>query len=484
MVDTVLDKIVEDDYRYKLFMYQIFLIYESSPIELEFLMENLEITQFKANQYVEELMQDLENSLCSSFIRKENKTTFIGRNFSQTDYQELRKDYFEKSVEVKMLIQVGILQNYTVTEFAEAHFISKSTAFSIVKRINQYLENWGITLKANHLVGEESNIRIFCFQFFFYFYGTTIPNFFTSVATESQQVELINNLQMIYERSFTLNQLSQLKMFMCVQSLRISQHCLIEKNVCIKKDAPFKTQFMKRFKDAAIFLVEEEFLKEANYLQLFLLLNEYIDSREIVEIPDTESYSNFLKLVRRRFPLLESVLSSQQITELKIICFKWEYFTFSLASFISEEQFLYFQQAFPQIHDLVYECIEQLKKKNTLGQFERVHFYYDFIFCLLQDEKVRSLGQAVHIFIDFSGGRTYNQFIKLNILSFHYLNLIIDDKLTARTDLYISDFYNRQVTGRQIIWKNPPLDYDWNVLVDTIIQIKEKKNETASSVTH
>ncbi|MBW9325282.1 hypothetical protein FG877_17380 [Enterococcus casseliflavus] len=481
MVDTVLDKILEDDYRYKLTMYQIFLIYESSPVELTFLMEKLEITQFKANQYVEELIQDLEDYLNASCIRRENRTTFIGKNFSQNDYQELRKGYFEKSVKVNLLIQVGILQNFTVIGFAEAYFISKSTAFNIVKRINQYLENWGIYMRANHLVGEESNIRIFCFQFFFYFYGTAIPKFFSSVAVDSHQAELINAIQMIYERSFTLNQLSQLKMFIRIQSLRISQHCLIEKNIYIQKDAPFKSQFIWRFKEISIFLLEEEFLSEANYLQLFLLLNEYIDQQEIVAIPDTEAYLNFVKLIKKRFPLLESVLSNKLISELRIICFKWENFTFSIASFISEEQFLYFQQAFPQIHHLVYEYIKQLKKKNTLAEFERIHFYYDFIFCLLQDEKVRSLGQAIHLFIDFSGGKSYNQFIRMNILSYNYLNLTIDDKLTAKTDIYISDFYNRQVKCHQIIWKSPPLDCDWHVLADTIIQMKEKKNEMSSN---
>lgn len=482
MVDTVLDEVLEDEYRYKLFMYQIFLLYDRSPVDIEFLMQQLGITRFKADQYVHELMSDLQQSNLSSRLIKEGNATFMSQFFSQKHYQKLRKIYFEKSLEVKFLLQVGILQNYSVEEFAEVNFISRSTGFAIVRKINAYLDNWNISLKSNHLIGEENAIRLFCFQFLFYFYGTSLPNFLLRIYTENGQAELLNSIEMIYNTSFTLNQISQIKMFMCIQGLRMSQHCIIEMDEYTKKHAPFLKSFSKKFKENQLFLVENDFLNEADYLQLFLVLNEFIEDADILLIPVTDTYISFLGSMRESFPALEERLSGQLKDTLKIICFKWENFSFSLASFISEEQFSFFQQSFPEIHEVVYRYIKGLENKSTLAKFERVHFYYDLIFCLLQDRKIWSISQPVRIFLDFSGGKIYNSFIKMNIQVFDYLNLSIDDKLNSRIDIYLSDFYNAQVTCHQIIWKNPPLDYDWRLFVDAVIQIKEEKSEEVSSL--
>ena len=103
---------------------------------------------------------------------------------------------------------------------------------------------------------------------------------------------------------------------------------------------------------------------------------------------------------------------------------------------------------------------------------ESSHLYYDLIFSLLENQSVLALEKPIYVTIDFSGGPQYNTFIKTNVAVFQYLNIVVEERITSRTDLYLSDFANATVKIKQIIWKNPPLEDDWQVFADSIIEMK------------
>lgn len=471
-VDTLIDNILEEEYRYKLLIYQIFLAYESNLVEEGILTDTLEISQFKFSQYLGELVEDLKKLAIKSKIELKDPRVFQGENLSTLDYQKLRSYYFEQSLEAGLLIQVGILQNYTLNEYAQIKFISRGTVYLIVKRLNKYLANWNISLKNNQLRGSEVEIRSFCFQLFFYFYGSNQS--FVLRKRELNVAIIINDIQYFFEQNFTANQLSQLRLFLSLQYRRMVQNYFVEENQFGIVDENLLSRIVHWYEENEVSLEKEKFRSEVDYLLSFLVLNGFIKNDQRIRIGETKMFKIFMHVVKKQLPQLEHRLSKEAVEEIKTMCFKWKYFSFSFASFVSNDQFQYFQQIFPRIHRLVYTFVEYVSKEREtkLNEFEYAHFYYDFLFCLLQFEQIREIERSIHIFIDFSGGSSYNNFIKINILAFSYLNLVIDPKLIRETDIYVSDFFNEKVGCEQIIWKNPPLDYDWKVFADKVTELK------------
>lgn len=164
-----MDKILEEDYRYKLFIYQIFLIYENNLVELGILTENLYLSQFKVLHYLEELMDELQQLDLDSRIIRENGQVYKGEGLSQVDYQKLRREYFQQSTEANLLVQVGIMGKFTVTEYAKDRFISKGTAYTIVHKVNEFLENWNLTLKKINWSDQKYVFEDFVSNFFYIF---------------------------------------------------------------------------------------------------------------------------------------------------------------------------------------------------------------------------------------------------------------------------------------------------------------------------
>ena len=113
--------------------------------------------------------------------------------------------------------------------------------------------------------------------------------------------------------------------------------------------------------------------------------------------------------------------------------------------------------------------------------YERVHLYYDFMFCLLNDRSFAQL-KTIHVFVDFSGGEDYNRFIAKIIASFNYMDVMIDHKLTLETDLYLSDFYSSKVRCRQLTWRHLPETKDWQVFAEVVRELRKGETQKMSTM--
>lgn len=160
--------------------------------------------------------------------------------------------------------------------------------------------------------------------------------------------------------------------------------------------------------------------------------------------------------------------------ELHIIAQCWSNFKLTTTTFISTEQLEFFEQSYPSVHELIYKFTLNLNKVDgyKLSNLEKNSLYYEFMFGLLSFNEIKNYEKTIKIFVDFSGGRHYNHYIRENIEYFRYLNIQLTDELTADTDIYISDFSNIKVNCHQIIWKTPPLDSDWEEFADTVVVLK------------
>ena len=76
--------------------------------------------------------------------------------------------------------------------------------------------------------------------------------------------------------------------------------------------------------------------------------------------------------------------------------------------------------------------------------------------------------------MDFSQGNLYTNYVIQSLApSTTHTSLLI--RLTADTDIYISDFHSKKVSQTQVIWQDPPTPVDWSNLADLILDAKRQK---------
>ncbi len=60
------------------------------------------------------------------------------------------------------------------------------------------------------------------------------------------------------------------------------------------------------------------------------------------------------------------------------------------------------------------------------------------------------------------------------VKEFKNYNIVIESRITSRTDIYLSDCLLEKFNKEQIIWKNPPTPDDWEYFGNTIIREKNR----------
>lgn len=373
-METVMDQFIDDHYRYRLFFYQTILISEGQ-IHYSQVEEILDIKKQKISGLITDLNTDFQTIGLSIKIKIKGKESIIINKFSQLDYQLLRMYYFKKSTITALLIEVGFLQKYTIQEFADKLFFSKSKMYNLSHELNRILENWDIKLTSYGLKGNEQKIRSFFFQVLYYFYSShleQLPDFLTK---NNKSVNgFLNDLQLMYKVIFTINQHAQLNLILQIQLYRISQgHIIKNEEWNFKIDMDYSKIFLKFLKSSEVLdnLYNTEL--EANYFYLFVVSNRSIITTYDNDWPNPELYEMFYNYVFRKYPEILAIISLTTLDKLKLLCFRWSNLAFSLASFISKNQFSFFQQSFPTLHELIYEFVIMVdsNRKNGLMDYEK-----------------------------------------------------------------------------------------------------------------
>ncbi|MGR3741464.1 helix-turn-helix domain-containing protein [Companilactobacillus sp. DQM5] len=468
-MDSKLDELLENDDRYKLFIYQILQIRKEGGISTGELKKIVELSDFKFNQLLKELKSDLY------FLK--SKIIIIDKmidssTFTSKDYQALRLSYFKKSIAADFLIKVGLLESFSLNEFADLHYMSSSSIYRLQKEVNNFLSEYGLSLKSATVTGEEKNIRSFYFQLFFSYYGGMQSPF-------SDRIDTIisDNLKIIRQNisvSISQNQNTQLNIFLGIQIYRISNNHFIKNKIYTNFDSE---KFPNIFKSS--FSLRKIPKNEIEYLHLYLMLNQNISFNNNLQLKTTALEKSFIEFLNQKLSIMDLKVYDNIVHEIHIIAQRWFNFQLTTTSFISMEQLEFFQQSYPLLHNLVNDFIMNLKKidNHKISKLERTYLYYEFIFCLLSFQEIKNFESQIKIYVDFSSGKHYNQYISENIENFKYLNIQVTKEFNEDTDIYISDFSSSQVSCLQIIWKAPPLDSDWEEFANAVVDLKGQRNE-------
>lgn len=479
-----MEDLLSEDARYKLAILNTFEIKKNQTISIDYFCELLGISKFKIQKYIEELnIECVTEQSFSDFIVIE-RGDLICFDITMEQIREQRLTYLLESPTFKLFHEI-LCNPTTIEKFSKKYFLSLSKAYGIKKDLNKFLKKWKCTLKKDHIEGDELVIRNLFFEVYYYFYnGISFP-FSEEVFSATNQ--LYRNLVTAFNLSIPPTQRVKLEIFLAIQWLRIKNNHWIEKPYV---EVPIES-LTKLQSITSVYREEPDIMTTGEQAYVFLFLS----TQDIVKVPilyvDDEINTKVKQLTTafimemkthlnlENRPLIKNEQEIYQHLERQLQQIHARFFSFKFTSstFISENQIQFFEEGHPKFHQMITAFIQDLDRKAILilSENEKVKLYYDYMFAMAMLLPNHYIENEIYVCVDFSHGPTYSSYIAQTIQSFKNFNIVVEQKIRANTDLYISDFLIKKLNCPQIIWKNPPTASDWEDFGNKIIEIKGEK---------
>lgn len=137
----------------------------------------------------------------------------------------------------------------------------------------------------------------------------------------------------------------------------------------------------------------------------------------------------------------------------------------------------YFQQNYPAALEFCRTYVKQLQKTDPELYKKKKQVLLQYLFLILDSFPKEILVEPINVYVDFSFGSLYNQFITENLNFFHLVGAKITTDI-ASADILLTDSRALGDTYKKecVVWLSPPRPLDWANLGQKIIQ---KRNEKA-----
>ncbi|MCP0885805.1 hypothetical protein LB941_00470 [Ligilactobacillus sp. WILCCON 0076] len=133
----------------------------------------------------------------------------------------------------------------------------------------------------------------------------------------------------------------------------------------------------------------------------------------------------------------------------------------------------YFAEVYPFLDSVVKQIVGTLSEYWNVPDSRRT--YFNIMLAMLYSGVPFTLKDNIKLCIDFSGGPHVNDYILRLFKSYVNINVEVSNKLTADTDLYLSDQYMDYQKIDQVIWIKPPTPLDWAEFGEKVVEIKQRK---------
>lgn len=454
---------------------------ESRPdslVKTSFLCEKLGIKPNKLQRLLIALQNELFEYDDNPKIIRENDTV-TSLNVKLTHVKQLQLKYFLDSM--TFLYFCDLLQGRVTPKiFGNRHFLSEGTGYIQQKNIKVFLKEHEIKVRNGRLVGSEIKIRNLFFSILFeVFEGMCSP-------FPNEMEKKIDSMLKKFEESGIgeLSNIQRLKfrLFLGIVIWRIQDNSFLsdEEDYFILSERSYDNLFQQLKKG---FSIKDPLVakREMKYILAFL------QAEGVENLSVTMTDEPFREIDRISFSIAKDILTNLHKTEsnqagdfieaLKIVNRNHIVFQYILSSFSSKAQFQYFFEAYPYFSSTIRSTIETHKNQLFFGDSTVLNqLFYEYAFLVNKYFVANELEQPVHIYIEFSLGKLYTQFISDEVSCFKNMNIRVENKLSEKTDLYLSDCMIQGLSAKSLIWKRPPTAEDWQEFGDLVIQIKQEKN--------
>ncbi|WP_206912489.1 hypothetical protein IGL98_003311 [Enterococcus sp. DIV0840] len=470
---------LDDEDHDKLKLLMTLQLYNDQYLTQKRLIELTGLSKFLLEKYITELNVECPELSISEEIYDE----LFYPPISNDIIQKVQHDYAQRSLKFRFFIEV-LVEEKTIKKFQEEQHIAKTTLYQIRNKVLSYLKKERIAVQKNRLTGDEMKVRSIIFDLVsYFFFGEEYP--FSKESDQAVQ-QLLQLLTTHFRLDLTFFQKKKLALFIHIIYVRIKKYHELRENLCsINEKMQQSMEQQMIMIEQALYSTKEarpENFKESNYLLAFLFVSDmftteltfnqelFIQNQNAAQELTERLASQFQVTDRQKEQLYNSFLKKL----LSLSIFKQGYTTF-----VETAAYSYFAEVYYPIHKLILRFI----RKNhfllslELSKNDQAKLYYDIMFSVLSLLEPSQLGQPINIYIDFSHGIAYTEYICQSLRRFRDLNVRIQEKFNNETHVFLSDYRLHEASCRQIIWKQPPTSSDWAKFADLVIELREVENE-------
>ncbi|MBP2099880.1 helix-turn-helix domain-containing protein [Enterococcus rivorum] len=401
--------------------------------------------------------------------------------------------FYAKKSGMFLLFDAIVVSDISSSEFEKRYFFSRTKVFNLRKKLESLLNEVGITLEMQKLIGEEKAIRKFIFEvYYYYFNGLEFP-FPSNVKINVEKTK--NSLISIFECDHRPTKMKQLELFIGVCFLRIKwQYFLTESVLNLELFDSFQYKSMRdHILKQVTFPIENRSNTvdfELDFLLAFMTVeNIFLSSmrRQVSfhEKKETQLTTLFLEIVDFELTvlkgcsvpdkkvILEKLKRNFQTIHRRLLCFILPKYAFNYWYRNGD-----FEEMYPEFHRIATRFMSIFDNFMECKNFfiDKSALYYDYMVSLIVSMPQNYLESPIYVCVDFSAGEIYAEYVfeKLNHLKRHGIQ--IQHKIDNKTDIYLSDHTNNKLLCKQIVFQNPPKENQWQLLKQTVLDIKKTKS--------
>lgn len=469
------DLLMEEE-RYQLYILQILEARKSTFCSVDQICDLLELSKYKVEKNLEALQDTIKlvEEKSSIEIEPTGEIHLIG--ITNLLLKKIRLHYLEKSSYFFMFHNF-ITKELGVETQLEQLPVSRSLAYKYQKYVKRLLAEENFKLIKNQVVGSEFRLRSFAFGFYYEVFNGIRNPFPTEISKMAK--EIIGFLVNYQNVSIPKTKEHKLMFFINVWLTRISHGHLVKEEYTRMKDNTLK-EYLMRVMVTKFSITRQSCEKEISYFFLFLGLEE-IDASSIEEYLNLENEKEIQQITTELLNLLAKQFKSDFqkldnypviVDGLMMINRRWLVYHFRESSFILKVQLKYFQEVNPKFEQLVRMFIGNLDDALFESTQEKNKLYYDYLFFLITKIPVEELEEPIHVCIDFSHGKSYNEYVRMMLSTLKSMHIVYEENISSRTQIYLSDFALEELICEQMIWKRPPTPDDWEEFGELLLKVR------------
>lgn len=470
------DLLMDDD-RYKWYLLQYLELNKNAYCSIDQLGDILEISRYKLEKYLQELQSELAENHYDATVELLETGEIEVHRLTHAIVKKMRLYLVERSLSYQIFHRYVTKETSLDRQIEELH-VSRSSTYRLYKRLKTQLTDEGFQLKKNQLVGDESTIRSFLFGLYYEMFNGLASPFDEEI--QQQAKELFRYLEHYLNLSLPKTKEHKLLFFLSIALIRMQKkHSMAEALIEYEENAA--TAYLTKWLEQHVSLTPEEMRREIAALLLFCQMMEVDLQQELTFIACEETQQaeslvdEFLHYLadHSRFEINQLKEDTALTSGLLRINRRWLIYHFRETTFVTKIQRRYFQEINPKLDELIQDFIEKIAQRGLFhSDQERNKLYYDYLFFLITRISVEKLEDPVYICIDFSHGSSYNEYIQTMLRSLQSMNICYEEKLSTKTQIYLSDFLIDRLPCQQMIWKRPPTPEDWAEFGHLLLTVK------------
>ncbi|MGK0552206.1 helix-turn-helix domain-containing protein [Enterococcus faecalis] len=376
--------------------------------------------------------------------------------------------YVRNSLEFSLLKTIFFQKFTSIKKYSEKQGMSRTVVYKIIDHIRQELKQYGIKLTKNcQLIGNEKTIRQYFTMLFYRIYKDT------DTIYNQTDILLVNNLfaslKQCYENVHTFHFLRHY-LFVFLERTRKGRNYALSKKTLVP--ALDKSNELYQLLYHWCSNVLKGPTKEINVEVQGILNILSVYRTELCDYENSQLEHYAAQLNDYFFQQMQLTLKEGSIQQkILAILYQHKYVTPFIDISLRVMDLEFFYERYPVIFEICQQFVTDFKEDFP---FSKKTLFLNLLLTLAQmyDQMIEK--RMINVYVDFTQGENYNQFIKAQIQTFDTFSLNFQSVIRPDTDLIISDTRpNTVFSAKVLIWLAPPRASDWQHFGDEIVRINK-----------